>query len=96
MNDRIPCRVSADLRRHQAEQNKVEPSETPDFTDAEQVRQVASVELGAPIANLMSARDQVLALMGRQRVEALPVEVHDMLRSVAELERALFKLWSDS
>lgn len=95
--DRVPCRVSADLRQHQAAQNHAEPREHPDFSQSDDVASVAPVELQAPIANLMSAYYQVLAGIMAKRIdpEHLPLEAKDMCTAAAQIERALMMRWND-
>lgn len=91
--EQVPCRVSADLRQHQAEQNLADLIERmPYFADTEDLDGVVSDDLKAAIAALFLTRDQVLA---GQRVNDMDKAraLEWLLRDLSALERALYHVW---
>lgn len=52
----LPCRVSADLRQHQAEQDHAEPSDRFDEYLEEHVAAVVPYELVKPVMELLQAK----------------------------------------
>ena len=98
--EQVPCRVSADLRQHQADQDRVDPAlEIPDFADTDAYEGVVSKDLHDPLARLFSTRDQILQL---QRSEAFRSALNKdkslewLLRDLAALERSLYQIWCNA
>ena len=96
----VPCRVSADLRQHQADQDRADLAlEIPDFADTDDLHGVVSDDLKPAIAQLFSTRDQILQL---QRSEAFRTALNKdksiecLLRDLASLERSLYQIWSNA
>lgn len=63
-NEGAPCRVSGDLRRHQAEQNRAEPSEHFDECDIEHVEAVVGKRFAPSVQSLLLTLRDVLAADG--------------------------------
>lgn len=94
--DGVPCRVSADLRQHQAEQELADRlAEPPDFADDDAYRGIIHEDLAKPLAQLFSTRDQVKQL---QRSEAFSDRkaLEWVMKDLAAVEEEFRRLWEAS
>lgn len=96
--DRIPCRASADLRQHQADQDAAD-CVTPNFAAEDDLREVVVDSLVEPLAALFTTRDQIRQLQRSDgfkdainHVKAVEWLMHDLVG----LEQALRRRWESS
>jgi hypothetical protein len=93
MSERIPCRVSAELRAYMRKQDEQYASrDIPDFRDSDIVKEVTDGEICGPIADLVNAKEQYMTTNSPAIKEML---VTDMLVAISKLERALYAKWDE-
>ena len=96
--ERVPDRVSVDLRQHQAAQ-ELRTAESPDFAQTDDYHGIVCADLASPLAKLFNTRDQILQL---QRSEAFRTVLDKeksiawLLRDLSALERSLYQAWSEA
>lgn len=98
--EQIPCRVSADLRLFQTEQDRADRArEAPNFADENDLRLVVVDDLVEPLAELFATRGMIRML---QRSEAFREAVNSgkalewLMRDLVALEQALLRRWEAS
>ena len=92
-NEGAPCRVSADLRRHESE--PYEELGFPNFSNEEHVSAVAPYELVEPLASIFASRDElkkVLKSFGPDSVNYQKA-LEDFMEKFTRLESGLYKRW---
>ena len=94
--DKVPCRVSADLRQLETAQELVDRARTtPDFSEPEDLADLVVSDLRQPIADLFATRAQIRAL-NRSRFEGFvnhPKASEWLLADLDRLEDVLKRLW---
>ena len=96
MEREIPCRVTAELRAWEREQ---EERELPEFTYLEEdFRQVVTKEIAEPLELLFSTRDQVEAVIGSYGPESVNTAkaVEWLMKDIKRLEEKILELWENA
>ena len=96
--ERVPCRVSADLRALDRQQTAA-ALDAPEFTYMEEdFRQLVSKELAMPLEILFSTVHQIESIRGSFGTDAVAAEkaLQWLLKDIRRIEEQILVLWENA